>query len=140
MQDTCWISGRDNAPRQGRSYRHPWHKRPDTDCERYYRTALGEFSFALVILKLFERSFVKVGALYTTFALLLLCLGWLRSELGRRDFERTDDSTFVTCGSVVLLTSMAHCERESTTDCLRVSTPWYRVVHRRLMRVTVSAQ
>lgn len=56
-------------------------------------------------MKLFEPRFVAIGVMYTVFALLLMILGWLRSELGRRDFERTDDKIFVTPGSVVFLTS-----------------------------------
>lgn len=66
---------------------------------------MGEFGFALLILKLFETRFVTFGALYTAFALLLLAFGWIRTELGKQDFEKSGDRVFVTCGTVVALTS-----------------------------------
>lgn len=50
---------------------------------------------------------MAIGLLYTLFALMLLALGWLRSDLGRKEFQRTDDRVFVASGVVVALTSTA---------------------------------
>lgn len=72
---------------------------------RYYRTALGEFGFALVILKFFEARFVTIGLLYSVFALLLLALGWLRSYASREEFQRSNATVFQTSGNVVALSS-----------------------------------
>jgi hypothetical protein len=72
----------------------------------YYRTALGEFSFALLVLKLFEPAFWGIGILYTVFGIVLFLLGRLRNTIGTRRFIETNGKAFTTCGPIVMLTTL----------------------------------
>lgn len=82
--------------------------------DAYIRTALGQFSFALVILKIFTPEFYPIGALLATYAVAILVVAILvvamhRRHQGHRQFFTTDSpdgharSKFMTSGDTVLL-------------------------------------
>ncbi|KZS95681.1 hypothetical protein SISNIDRAFT_452339 [Sistotremastrum niveocremeum HHB9708] len=81
----------------------------------YARTAFGTLSYAILVLKLFDRRFYKIGLLYTILSAMLALLAFGRSRHSQHDFadeHRPDDSTggrgrvfgrpFVTAGWVVV--------------------------------------
>ncbi|KAF8428787.1 hypothetical protein EV426DRAFT_285227 [Tirmania nivea] len=90
----------------------------------YVRTALSQFSFALLVLKIFTHEFYSVGALYAGFGVCVFAVSLLRrregnkqffvevekdegsGEAGRRDAERR----FRTSGNVVcVVTGVSLC-------------------------------
>ncbi|KAI3332010.1 hypothetical protein HD806DRAFT_479057 [Xylariaceae sp. AK1471] len=80
----------------------------------YTRTALTQFSFALIILKIFTSEFYAIGALFAVYGVtVLLCAMYRRYEGNRQFFSTTDDdgeimSKFRTSGnSVLLLTTLS---------------------------------
>ncbi|KAI1267098.1 hypothetical protein F5Y18DRAFT_328118 [Xylariaceae sp. FL1019] len=80
----------------------------------YMRTALSQFSFALIILKVFTSEFYAIGALFAVYgAAVLICSIYRRYEGNRQFFSTTDNdgeikSRFRTSGnSVVLLTTLS---------------------------------
>ncbi|KAI8629448.1 hypothetical protein F5Y19DRAFT_82480 [Xylariaceae sp. FL1651] len=80
----------------------------------YMRTALTQFSFALIILKIFTSEFYAIGALFAVYgATVLLCAIYRRYEGNRQFFSTADDdgevmSKFRTSGnSVFLLTTLS---------------------------------
>ncbi|KAI1330974.1 hypothetical protein F5Y16DRAFT_321016 [Xylariaceae sp. FL0255] len=80
----------------------------------YMRTALSQFSFALIILKIFTSEFYAIGALFAVYGgAVLLCAMYRRYEGNRQFFSTTDDDgeimkRFRTSGnSVALLTSLS---------------------------------
>lgn len=54
----------------------------------YLRTALSQFSFALVILKIFTQEFYSIGALFAVFGAFILMASLLRRASGNRQFFR----------------------------------------------------
>lgn len=48
----------------------------------YVRTALGQFSFALVVLKIFTAEFYSIGALFAVYGAGVLLTSWLRRHEG----------------------------------------------------------
>lgn len=52
----------------------------------YIRTALGQFSFALVILKIFTQEFYSIGALFATYGAGILLVSVYRRYEGNRQF------------------------------------------------------
>ncbi|KAI0014258.1 hypothetical protein F4779DRAFT_612552 [Xylariaceae sp. FL0662B] len=74
----------------------------------YMRTALSQFSFALIILKIFTSEFYAIGALFAAHgAAVLLCAIYRRYEGNRQFFTTTDDdgeakNKFRTSGNSVL--------------------------------------
>lgn len=48
----------------------------------YIRTALSQFSFALVVLKIFTAEFYSIGALFAVYGAGILCTSWLRRHEG----------------------------------------------------------
>ena len=76
----------------------------------YIRTSLGQFSFALVVLKIFNREFYSIGALFTLFGAGVLGVGFFRRAQGNRQFFVARDGTqrkrFRTSGSVVVVLSV----------------------------------
>ncbi|KAF8511858.1 hypothetical protein JB92DRAFT_2931722 [Gautieria morchelliformis] len=82
-----------------------------------YRTALGNLSYAVVVLKLFDQRFYRIGVLYTVLSILLFLLGYFRSRHLNHDFAdshrpsgvspngRVFGRAFVTAGWVVLAVS-----------------------------------
>ncbi|RYP60881.1 hypothetical protein DL769_007935 [Monosporascus sp. CRB-8-3] len=57
----------------------------------YMRTALSQFSFALVVLKIFTSEFYAIGALFAAYgAAVMLCAVYRRYEGNRQFFSATD--------------------------------------------------
>jgi len=52
----------------------------------YIRTALSQFSFALLVLKIFSREFYGVGALFAVFGICVFCVSILRRREGNKQF------------------------------------------------------
>lgn len=73
------------------------------------RTALSQFSFALIILKIFTSEFYAISALFAVYgATVMLCAMYRRYEGNRQFFSTTDSdgkvmSKFRTCNNSVLL-------------------------------------
>lgn len=55
------------------------------------RTALGQFSFALVILKIFTEEFYAIGALFAVYGFAVLLVAGYRRYQGNRQFFTTRD-------------------------------------------------
>ena len=71
----------------------------------YKRTALSQFSFALVVLKIFTHEFYSIGALFAAISACILAAADLRRRNGNKQFFRDgDDGTgtglFRTSGNV----------------------------------------
>lgn len=84
----------------------------------YMRTALSQFSFALIILKIFTSEFYAIGALFSCYGAAILLVAIYRRHQGNRQFFVTatkDDAggtevtkKFRTSGnSVLLLTTLS---------------------------------
>ena len=73
------------------------------------RTALSQFSFALVILKIFTSEFYAIGALFAVYGLGILITSLFRRQQGNKQFfSETDDDglshkKFRTSGNVVVV-------------------------------------
>ncbi|KAI0053091.1 hypothetical protein FA95DRAFT_1482504 [Auriscalpium vulgare] len=52
----------------------------------YARTALGNLGYSLTILRMFERSFYRIGILYAALAASLFVVAFLRARYSRHDF------------------------------------------------------
>lgn len=62
----------------------------------YMRTALGQFSFALIILKIFTSEFYAIGALFAAYGAAVLLVAIFRRYEGNRQFfdlEESDSET-----------------------------------------------
>ena len=72
------------------------------------RTALGQFSFALIVLKIFTAEFYSIGALFATYGLGIFLVSLFRRQQGNKQFfsEVGDDGMsrkkFRTSGNVVV--------------------------------------
>jgi hypothetical protein len=80
------------------------------------RTALGQFSFSLVILKIFTAEFYAIGALFAIYGAAVLLVAIYRRYEGHRQFFTTEghdgvrESKFRTSGdTVTLLTFLSLC-------------------------------
>jgi len=80
----------------------------------YMRTALSQFSFALVVLKIFTSEFYSIGALFAVYGAGVLCTSLFRRQQGNRQFfsEVGEDGLhrgkFRTSGNVVsVLTALS---------------------------------
>ncbi|KAN0122451.1 hypothetical protein V8E51_000777, partial [Hyaloscypha variabilis] len=80
----------------------------------YIRTAIGQFSFALVVLKIFTAEFYSIGALFATYGVGIMLVSLYRRYEGNRQFfsEMEDDGMgrkkFRTSGNaVVVLTALS---------------------------------
>ncbi|KAM0691296.1 hypothetical protein Q7P36_010067 [Cladosporium allicinum] len=75
----------------------------------YIRTSLGQFSFALVVLKIFTSEFYSIGALFAVYGAGILAVSAFRRMQGNRQFfsEVGDDGLsrkrFRTSGNVVVV-------------------------------------
>ncbi len=75
----------------------------------YMRTALGQFSFALIVLKIFTSEFFSIGALFAVYGFGILFTSLFRRWRGNTQFfaEVDEDGVqrkgFRTSGSVVLV-------------------------------------
>lgn len=74
----------------------------------YIRTALGQFSFALVVLKIFTSEFYSFGAIFAAYGFVVLVISVARSRRGNDAFfEQQGESglkirMFRTSGNVVV--------------------------------------
>ena len=74
----------------------------------YVRTALGQFSFSLLVLKIFTAEFYSIGALFAAYGAGVLAIALYRRHLGNRQFFADLDDEgqqrvgFRTSGNVVL--------------------------------------
>ncbi|KAF2428086.1 hypothetical protein EJ08DRAFT_651165 [Tothia fuscella] len=82
----------------------------------YIRTALSQFSFALVVLKIFTSEFYSIGALFAVYGAGVLCTSLFRRQQGNMQFfsEVGEDGLnrrkFRTSGNVVsVLTGLSVC-------------------------------
>lgn len=79
------------------------------------RTALGQFSFALVILKIFTAEFYAIGALFAIYGVAILLVAIYRRHEGHRQFFVSESGNglkrkFRTSGdTVTLLTGLSLC-------------------------------
>jgi uncharacterized membrane protein (DUF4010 family) len=80
----------------------------------YIRTALGQFSFALVVLKIFTSEFYAIGALFAMYGAGILGISLFRRQQGNKQFfsEMGEDGLhrkkFRTSGNVVsVLTALS---------------------------------
>ncbi|KAI5868323.1 hypothetical protein GGS23DRAFT_21842 [Durotheca rogersii] len=80
----------------------------------YMRTALSQFSFSLIVLKIFTSEFYAIGALFAVYgAAVLLCSIYRRYQGNKQFFTMIDDdgearNKFRTSGnSVLLLTGLS---------------------------------
>lgn len=80
------------------------------------RTALGQFSFSLVILKIFTAEFYAIGALFAVYGAAILLVAVYRRYEGHRQFFTTESPDggigrrFRTSGdTVALLTVLSLC-------------------------------
>ncbi|KAL9006887.1 MAG: hypothetical protein Q9188_000342 [Gyalolechia gomerana] len=75
----------------------------------YIRTALGQFSFALVILKIFTSEFYSIGALFAIYGSGILFTSLLRRQQGNKQFfseigeDGLNQKKFRTSGNVVVV-------------------------------------
>ncbi|KAI5852064.1 hypothetical protein BZA05DRAFT_372953 [Tricharina praecox] len=70
----------------------------------YLRTALSQFSFALVVLKIFTHEFYPIGALFATFGCCILAAAALRRKGGnQRFFSQGEGRRVRSSGNVVTL-------------------------------------
>ncbi|KAH6660571.1 hypothetical protein BKA67DRAFT_548461 [Truncatella angustata] len=78
----------------------------------YIRTALSQFSFALIILKIFTSEFYAIGALFSLYGAAIMLVATYRRYQGNRQFFTTTDDEgelqkkFRTSGNSVLLLSL----------------------------------
>ncbi|KAI9845792.1 MAG: hypothetical protein M1838_001530 [Thelocarpon superellum] len=74
----------------------------------YVRTAISQFSFALVVLKIFTSEFYSIGALFAVYGFGVLIASAFRRQQGNKQFfaEQGQDGTrkamFRTSGNVVV--------------------------------------
>ncbi|ORY66324.1 uncharacterized protein BCR38DRAFT_177320 [Pseudomassariella vexata] len=80
----------------------------------YMRTALSQFSFALIILKIFTSEFYAIGALFSLYGAAIMLVAVFRRYQGNRQFFTATDEAgalrkkFRTSGnSVILLTLLS---------------------------------
>ena len=75
----------------------------------YIRTALGQFSFALVILKIFTSEFYSIGALFAIYGAGILLISLFRRQQGNKQFfaeigeDGLNQRRFRTSGNVVVV-------------------------------------
>ncbi|KAF1938377.1 hypothetical protein EJ02DRAFT_27654 [Clathrospora elynae] len=73
----------------------------------YIRTAIGQFSFALIVLKIFTAEFYSIGALFAVYGAGILGISLMRRQQGNKQFfsEMGEDGLhrkkFRTSGNVV---------------------------------------
>ncbi|KAF2633302.1 hypothetical protein BU25DRAFT_426879 [Macroventuria anomochaeta] len=80
----------------------------------YIRTAIGQFSFALIVLKIFTAEFYSIGALFAVYGAGILFISLFRRQQGNKQFfsEVGEDGLhrkkFRTSGNVVsVLTALS---------------------------------
>lgn len=75
----------------------------------YIRTSLAQFSFALVVLKIFTTEFYSIGALFAVYGAGVLTISMFRRQQGNRQFfsevgeDGLNRQKFRTSGNVVVV-------------------------------------
>ena len=75
----------------------------------YVRTSLSQFSFALIVLRIFTAEFYSIGALFAAYGMAVLVISlWRRREGNRQFFSEIGDDgltrpMFRTSGNVVVV-------------------------------------
>ncbi|KAI9674858.1 MAG: hypothetical protein M1829_003598 [Trizodia sp. TS-e1964] len=75
----------------------------------YIRTALSQFSFSLVVLKIFTAEFYSIGALFAVYGVGIMSVSLFRRQQGNKQFfsevgeDGLDRKRFRTSGNVVLV-------------------------------------
>lgn len=78
----------------------------------YIRTALGQFSFALVVLKIFTAEFYSIGALFAVYGAAIMATAFFRRQEGSKQFFSDVDHNgqhtrrFRTSGNAVVLLTL----------------------------------
>ncbi|KAF2818548.1 hypothetical protein CC86DRAFT_399213 [Ophiobolus disseminans] len=73
----------------------------------YIRTAIGQFSFALIVLKIFTAEFYSIGALFAVYGAGILFISLFRRQQGNKQFfsevgeDGLNRKKFRTSGNVV---------------------------------------
>ncbi|KAI9709639.1 MAG: hypothetical protein M1828_002400, partial [Chrysothrix sp. TS-e1954] len=80
----------------------------------YVRTSLGQFSFALIVLKVFTAEFYSIGALFAMYGAGILVASLFRRQQGNRQFfnevgeDGLNRKKFITSGNMaVVLTALS---------------------------------
>lgn len=75
----------------------------------YVRTSLSQFSFALIVLKIFTSEFYSIGALFAVYGAGVLTIGAFRRQQGNKQFfsevgeDGLNRKRFRTSGNVVVV-------------------------------------
>jgi len=76
----------------------------------YVRTSLSQFSFALIVLKIFTSEFYSIGALFAAYGIGVLCVSAYRRRQGNKQFfveggigDEEERKKFRTSGNVVVV-------------------------------------
>ena len=75
----------------------------------YVRTSLSQFSFALIVLKIFTSEFYSIGALFAIYGAGVLLVSWYRRSQGNQQFFSEvgqggeERKKFRTSGNVVVV-------------------------------------
>lgn len=78
----------------------------------YMRTALSQFSFALIVLKIFTSEFYSIGVLFAIYGMGVLVLSIVRRQQGNKQFftdvaeDGTERKKFRTSGNIVIVLTM----------------------------------
>lgn len=83
----------------------------------YIRTAIGQFSFALIVLKIFTAEFYSIGALFAVYGAGILFISLFRRQQGMWETEMkqtwTDGALQATSSSSLRWARMVSIERSS---------------------------
>ncbi|KAG9304347.1 hypothetical protein G9A89_019909 [Geosiphon pyriformis] len=70
----------------------------------YWRTCLSSFGFALVVLRIFEPAFYRIGLVFVAYGGVLLCIAAIRRQRNKDVFDTS--KPFITSGGYVILTGL----------------------------------
>lgn len=65
----------------------------------YIRTALGQFTIALVVLRYFSQDFYHIGSLFAAHGFMILIVSFLRRHTNNKQFFSQDENRTLTNGS-----------------------------------------
>jgi hypothetical protein len=95
----------------------------------YMRTALGQFSFALIVLKIFTAEFYSIGALFAVYGAGILFTSWFRRHQGiyghhipmRRGLDGGRCTSTLACQLTARQGTNSSSPRLARTDCIAKS-------------------
>jgi len=70
----------------------------------YWRTCLASFNFALIVLRVFDKSFFKIGIVFIVYGGVMLFIAAVRRQRNLDAFDKT--KPFVTSGGYVVFSSL----------------------------------